>query len=341
MDSNWGGRGVSVKKDIFVFQNGTIERHDNTILLEMDGKKHYVPVTDIAAIHILGEVTVNKRLLEFLTEKHILLHYYNYYGYYVGTYYPREFLNSGFVILKQCEGYLNAEKRLNLAQCFIKGATKNILQVLKYYNRRGKDLKEKIDQIEELHNMLEQQDTVEKVMAIEGNIRQIYYSCFNTIIDQPEFQFSSRSKRPPKDKINALISFGNTIVYNTVLSQIYQTQLDPRIGYLHSTNERRFSLNLDISELFKPIIVDRAIFSLLNKKVITSGDFKGEMGGILLKDSAKKAFIQEITDKLNTTVALPDIEHRVSYRGLIRMEAYKVQKYLTEDEVYKPFVMRW
>ena len=330
-----------MKKDIFIFQNGTIERHDNTILLEMEGKKHYVPVTDISAIHVFGEINVNKRLLEFATENHILIHYYNYYGYYIGSYYPREFLNSGFVILKQCEGYLDPEKRLYLAQSFIKGAAKNILQVLKYYNRRDKDLAKEINQIEELFVLLEEQDTVEKVMAIEGNIRQIYYSCFNEIIDQPEFEFSGRSKRPPKDKINALISFGNTIVYNTVLSQIYQTQLDPRIGYLHSTNERRFSLNLDIAELFKPVIVDRAIFTLLNKKIIKPSDFREEMGGILLKDNAKKEFIREITDKLNTTVSLPNIEHRVSYRGLIRMEAYKVQKYLTEDEEYKPFVMRW
>lgn len=330
-----------MKKDIFVFQKGTLSRKDNTLMLQIDEKKHYLPVTDIASIHIFGEVDVNKSLLEFATENQILLHYYNYYGYYVGTYYPREYLNSGFVILQQCSAYLDYERRVHLARKFIEGAAKNILQVLKYYQRREKDLSKEIQQISDLYDLLNQQNSVEKIMAIEGNIRQIYYKSFNKIIDKEAFFFEKRTKRPPEDKINALISFGNSIVYNTVLSQIYQTQLDPRIGYLHSTNDRRFSLNLDISELFKPLLVDRTIFSLLNKKVITASDFKKEMGGILLKDKARKLFIEEIIEKLDTTVSFPGIGHRVSYRGLIRMEAYKVQKYLTENQEYDPFIMRW
>ena len=330
-----------MKKDIFVFQNGRLARKDNTLLLEVDEKKHYIPVTDIASVHFFGEVDVNKSLLEFATENRILLHYYNYYGYYVGTYYPREYLNSGYVLLRQCSAYLDDVKRLYLAKKFIEGAVKNILQILKYYQRREKDLTQEIQQITELQQQLASQNTVEKIMAIEGNIRQIYYKSFNKILDKKDFLFEKRTKRPPEDKINALISFGNTIVYNTVLSQIYQTQLDPRIAYLHSTNDRRFSLNLDIAELFKPLLVDIAIFSLINKKIITSTDFKKEMGGVMLKDNARKCFIQEITEKLNTTVSLPGIGHRVSYRDLIRMEAYKIQKYLTEEQEYDPFVMRW
>lgn len=330
-----------MKKDIFVFQNGNLSRKDNTLMLQIEDKKHYIPVTDVASIHFFGEVDVNKSLLEFATENHILLHYYNYYGYYVGTYYPREYLNSGYVILQQCSAYLDYEKRLALAEKFIEGAAKNILQVLKYYHRREKNLSEEIAQISELMALLPQQDSVEKIMAIEGNIRQIYYKGFNEIINKDAFYFEKRSKRPPEDKINALISFGNTLVYNTVLSQIYQTQLDPRIGYLHSTNERRFSLNLDIAELFKPLLVDRTIFTLLNRKMITASDFKKEMGGVLLKDKARKCFIEEMTQKLNTTVSIPEIGHRISYRGLIRMEAYKIQKYLTEGQEYEPFVMRW
>lgn len=330
-----------MKKDIFVFQNGNLSRKDNTLLLTVEDKKHYLPVTDIASIHFFGEVDVNKSLLELATEYHILLHYYNYYGYYIGSYYPREYLNSGYVILKQSEAYLDYVKRLNLARAFIEGASANILQVLKYYQRRGKNLEYEIAQINELKSLLKEQDSIEKVMAIEGNIRQIYYKGFNTILEKKAFYFEKRTKRPPEDKINALISFGNSIVYNTVLSQIYQTQLDPRIGYLHSTNDRRFSLNLDIAELFKPLLVDRTIFSLLNRKVITESDFKKEAGGIMLKEQARKCFLEEITNKLNTTVDLPGIGHRISYRGLIRMEAYKVQKYLTEGLEYRPFIMRW
>ena len=245
------------------------------------------------------------------------------------------------MLLKQCEAYMDYSKRLYLAQNFIIGAYKNILQVLKYYNRRGKDLGDEIAKIILLGEELPFQDTVEKIMAMEGNIRQIYYGCFNKILNNNAFIFKVRSKRPPKDRINALISFGNTIVYNTVLSQIYETEMDPRIAYLHSTNNRRFSLNLDVSELFKPLLVDRTIFSLINRKAITEKDFKEEFGNVIIKDNARKLLIQEITDKLNTTISLPSIGHRVSYRNLIRMEIYKIQKYLTEDQPYNPFVMRW
>lgn len=330
-----------MKKDIYVFQNGQLSRKDNTLCLKIEEKKHYIPVKDVESIHFFGEVDVNKSLLEFATEYHIVLHYYNYYGYYAGSYYPREYLNSGYVLLQQCSAYLDYGQRLYLARSFIQGAVESILQVLKYYDRRGKDVRDTIVQIEDLLNVLEEQDSVEKIMAIEGNIRQIYYQSFNKIIEKEDFIFIKRSKRPPTDKINALISFGNTIVYNTVLSQIYQTQLDPRIGFLHATNNRRFSLNLDIAELFKPVLVDRTIFSLLNRKQITTKDFRKELGGIILKDNARKLFIQEINNKLDTTVDLPAIGHRVSYKGLIRMEAYKIQKYLTEGQVYLPFVMRW
>lgn len=330
-----------MKKDIFVFENGKLCRKDNTLMLQTENKKTYIPVTDVASIHVFGEVEANKSLLEFATSNQILLHYYNYYGHYVGTYYPREHFNSGSVILQQCSFYLDSEKRLELATKFIQGATKNILQVLKYYKRKLKDVSKEINEITVLYESLSKQDSVERLMAIEGNIRQIYYKSFNKIIDKEAFVFEKRTKRPPEDKINALISYGNSIVYNTVLTQIYQTQLDPRIGYLHTTNDRDFSLNLDIAELFKPLLVDRTIFSLLNKKVITESDFKQENGGIYLKEKARKIFIGEITEKLNTTVSQLGIGHKVSYRNLIRMEAYKVQKHITENEEYNPFVMRW
>lgn len=330
-----------MKRDIYVFQNGNLSRKDNTLLLEVDGKKHYIPVETVGSIHLFGEVDVNKSLLEFATKHEILLHYYNYYEYYIGSYYPREHLNSGYVILKQCEAYLDEEKRVTLARAFISGAVQNILQVLKYYQRRRGELEDAIAEVKRLAELLPDQTSIEQIMAIEGNVRQVYYQTFNLILNQSDFYFYQRSKRPPKDKINSLISFGNTIVYNTVLSQIYQTQLDPRIGYLHTTNQRRFSLNLDVAELFKPLLVDRTIFSLLNRKQITRKDFQQEMGGILLKDSAKKVFIQEIDAKLSTTVQLPGVGHRTSYRTMIRMELYKIQKFLTEGRAYEPFVMKW
>ena len=109
---------------------------------------------------------------------------------------------------------------------------------------------------------------VQELMGIEGNIRKLYYDTWNIIINQ-DIAFEKRVKNPPDNAINSLISYVNTIIYTRCLSEIYKTQLNPTISYLHEPSERRFSLCLDVAEIFKPIIADRLIFSMLNKKQIT------------------------------------------------------------------------
>lgn len=96
-------------------------------------------------------------------------------------------------------------------------------------------------------------------MGLEGLIHKSYYSAWNTIFNG-KADFTKRIRRPPDNMVNTLISFLNTLMYTTCISEIYVTQLNPTISYLHTTMERRFSLCLDISEIFKPLIVDRLIF---------------------------------------------------------------------------------
>ena len=330
-----------MKKDIYIFNDGELKRKDNTLYFQSADTKKYIPVEETDSIWVYGEIDINKRLLEFISQKEICIHFFNYYGYYVGTFYPREHLNSGYVILKQAEHYLDYEKRLNIAREIIDAAVSNILVILKYYRSRGIDVDEAIIDIENKQSSLADVKEIDELMAQEGNIRERYYQCFSKIIKNDDFNFVKRSRRPPKDKINALISFGNSIMYTTVLSEIYQTQLDPRIGYLHSTNDRRFTLNLDISEIFKPIIVDRVIFSLINKNVITANDFKKDLNGTMLSENGMKKFIQEYNEKLYTTINHAKLKNAVSYKRLIRMELYKLQKHITEGNEYKGFIARW
>lgn len=330
-----------MKKPIYIFSDGELHRKDNTLFFEGENGRKFIPVENTSEIMIFGEVTLNKRFLEFVSQAGILLHFFNYYGYYTGTYYPREHLNSGFMILKQAEHYNDDEKRLCLAQNFIDGAYRNIRQILKYYQNRGKELEAIIYCIEKLGDLIKETETVNELMAIEGNIREYYYKSFDTILNNNDFEFDIRTKRPPKNSLNTLISFGNSLMYTTVLSEIYKTHLDPRIGYLHSTNFRRFSLNLDISEIFKPIIVDRVIFTVISKNMIKKDDFDGNADGLILKDRAKKAFIQEYESKLTTTIKHRDIGNSVSYRRLIRLELYKLEKHLIGEKEYTPFVAQW
>jgi len=339
-----------MKKPIFLFSNGELKRKDNTIYFEVEGEqslKKFIPVENTAELHIFGEVGLNKRILEFLSQEGILIHFYNYYGYYTGSFYPREHYNSGMIILKQVEHYIDNSKRLFLAKKFVQGALENIKRNLEYYNNRSSELGEELDKIETFINKImdignEGNDkAIEELMALEGNAREIYYQCFDKILKDENFSFESRSKRPPQNKLNALISFGNSLVYTYTLSEIYKTHLDPRIGYLHTTNFRRFSLNLDIAEIFKPILTDRSIFKLINKGMLSEKHFMKHLEGIYLSEEGKKLFVQEMEERMQTTIQHRKLGRKVSYRSLIRMELYKLEKHLLGDEIYEPFVIWW
>lgn len=330
-----------MKKSLYIFNAGILSRKDNTLCFETEAGKKYVPVEDIKELYIFGEVDFNKRMLEFISQKEILLHMYNYYGYYVGTFYPREHLNSGYMILQQTKAYIDENKRNSLALKFVQGSMDNMQQVLKYYNNRGTDLNDILLNLESLQKSLSSCETIEQMMAIEGNYRENYYQAFDLIIGEEHFIFEGRSRRPPLNRLNALISFGNSMLYTIVLSEIYKTHLDPRIGFLHTTNFRRFSLNLDIAEIFKPIIVDRLIFTLLGKRMIISKDFEKKLNGIILNEKGRKIFIEGLDNRLKATIKHKELRRNVSYRRLIRMEAYKIQKHLIGEKEYTPFVSRW
>lgn len=330
-----------MKKTVYIFNEGELHRKDNTIYFEGSEGKKYLPVEDIGEICIMGEVGTSKKFLEFCTTHQIVLHYFNYYDYYVGSYYPREYYNSGYMILKQAECYLDMDKRKELAYRFIDGSAQNILNVLKYYINREKEVEPQADKIEELESKLDTKLSIEQMMAIEGNIREIYYGAFDRILQNDMFAFEERTRRPPQNKMNSLISFGNSLMYTTVLSEIYKTHLDPRIGYLHSTNSRRFTLNLDVAEIFKPLLVDRVIFTLVAKKMIQAKHFDKKIDSILLNEEGRRIFISQYEEKLQSTFMHKELGRNVSYRRLIRMELYKLEKHLMGEKNYEPFVSKW
>ncbi|MDI3535042.1 MAG: CRISP-associated protein Cas1 [Thermosediminibacterales bacterium] len=330
-----------MKKAIYIFSSGKLRRKDNTIFFENEEGKKFIPVENTSEIYVFGEVDVNKRFLEFLAQSEIILHFFNHYDYYIGSFYPREHLNSGYMILRQAEHYLDAVKRQKIAAEFVMGASKNIRQVIRYYMNRGKDLKEIEEAIKNLEERIYTCSDIEELMAIEGNTRDHYYKAFDRILENPDFSFKQRTKRPPKNNLNTLISFGNSLMYTIILSEIYKTHLDPRIGFLHATNFRRFTLNLDIAEIFKPIIIDRIIFTLIGKNMITKDDFEKSTEGLFLKEKGKKTFVQELENKLSTTFKHRTLGRNVSYRRLIRLELYKLEKHLIGEEEYKAFVAKW
>ncbi|PID58173.1 MAG: subtype I-B CRISPR-associated endonuclease Cas1 [Ignavibacteriae bacterium] len=299
-----------------------------------------IPVEDIESLYCFSELRFNTKFLNFISQKQITLHLFNYYGYYSGSFYPREPFVSGKLLVRQVNHYIENSKRTVIAQKFVEGAGENIRKNLLYYNARGKDMSPFLPRVEDLISKIKYTEDVQELMGIEGNIRSIYYTTWNLIIDKP-INFSKREKRPPTNEINALISFGNSLVYTSVLSEIYKTQLNPLISFLHEPGERRFSLALDIAEIFKPLLADRIIFSLLNKKQIKEKHFDKKLNFCLLTEEGRKIYLKEFDEKLKTTIKHRNLKRSVSYRHLIRLECYKIVKHILDEKQYKPFKIWW
>ncbi|MEM3489885.1 MAG: type I-B CRISPR-associated endonuclease Cas1b [Nitrososphaerota archaeon] len=329
-----------MKKNIFIFSSGELKREGNTLCFISGALKKFVPISEVSSIFIFGETTFNKRFLEFISSNEVTLHVFNYYGYYVGSFYPRTHYNAGYMTLKQCEHYLENSKRVELARKFVEGGLKNMLKNLMYYNNRGVELSQSMRFLGDCLEKLERVERIDELMAIEGNAKEEYYISFNEILKDESFSYKRRERRPPKSRLNALLSFGNSLIYVTILGEIYKTHLDPRIGFLHASNFRKFSLNLDVAEIFKPIIADRVIFSLVNKRMLDDSCFAKELEGIYLSEKGRRIFIQKYDEKLKQVVSFKR-GRRCSYQRLIRLELYKIERHLIGEQEYQPFVSQW
>lgn len=335
------GVDLDTKRPIYVFSSGDLRRKENTLFIENEYSRRYIPVEAISELYLFGEVNLNTTLLNFLSRNEIIVHYFNYYGYYSGTIYPRQHLSSGEMIINQVKHYLDPTLRLDLSKRIVEGSIDNILKVLNYYNNRGKKVFEEIDKIKSLKSQVGIMYDIESLMAIEGNAREEYYSSFNSIMNNELFRYDKRTRRPPSNPINALISFGNSVLYTAVLSEIYKTHLDARIGFLHASNFRRFSLNLDVAEIFKPIIVDRVIFTLVDRNQMDEKHFEDGTEGTILNQKGREIFLRSYEEKMSSTINHKGLGRNVSYRRLIRMELYKLEKHLLGDQKYSPFIAQW
>lgn len=303
-------------------------------------ERRVIPVEDVDAIWVFRELDLNARVLVFLAQHKVPVHFFNYYGFYAGSFYPREYLHAGYLVVKQVRHYANRRLRLKIAREFVHAAMHNILRNLRYYGTRGVELQEQTEGVQAEMLRLEAVNTINELMACEGRARAAYYRGFAGIL-RHDVEFTKRVRRPPDNIVNALVSFTNGLVYAAALTQIYRTQLDPTISFLHEPGARRFSLALDLAEVFKPILADRLIFRLLNNRQLGERDFAQDLNCCYLNERGRKTVLKEWDARLARTIEHRRLRRKVSYERLMRLECYKLIKHLTNDEPYVGFRAWW
>lgn len=330
-----------MKQSFYIYNNGDLKRKDNTLrFTSYEGEKRDIPIERISDIYVMSEMSFNTTFLNYISKYGIPIHFFNYYNFYTGSFYPKESNLAGQLLVSQVQHYTEYDKRLLLARKFIQAAADNIYRNLRYYNGRDKDVSEYMKDIDSLRAGLSDVKSVQEIMGIEGNIRKRYYSAWSIIINQ-EIEFDKRVMHPPDNMINSLISFVNSLIYTRTLSEIYHTQLNPTISYLHEPGVRRYSFCLDISEVFKPLIGDRLIFSLLNRKQITENSFTKELNYLHLKKEASQLIVSEFENRMKQTIMHRELGRQVSYQYLIRLEVYKLIKHLIGEKEYEGCRIWW
>lgn len=324
-------------KTRYVFTMGTLSKKDHSLIFKNKTTTTKIPINNTREIFIMNEVTVNSKLFDELTKYNIILYFFNYHGNYIGTFYPKEYLRSGKLMVKQVELFLS--NRETVARQFVLGMSRNIHTTLYHYYKHGKkEIKEFLDWLKkDVPRLLETAETINQIMMVEGMMWKGFYDTFKFILPA-DFVMNKRVKRPPDNPINALISFGNTLLYAKTITQIYHTQLSQEISYLHSPSEARFSLSLDIAEIFKPVIVYKTIFDLVNNRKLRVEDhFDRELNYCMLNEEGRKIFVAAFEERLGKTFKHTKLKRNISYQTAIKYEGYKLIKMMVEGEMYEPF----
>lgn len=332
---NWHECSIQkLNQEYHLIQNGILNRQDYALLFENEKEKHHIPVEVVDQLNVYNDIIISKSVLQTLSEKKILICFMNKYGDAIGCFVPVSF--NPTAVLKQFELYLDSKSRFKVARAMEISAIHNLRSNLRYYMKRGKDFAQQEKELGQRIKEVNETQSIDTLMLIEARARELYYSCFTQIYDNEAFAFKKRSKQPPRDPINAMISFGNTLLYNRFLRLIWKTSLDPRVGCIHATNRRSQSLNFDFADMFKPIIVDRVIFSMINRKQIKETHFTIEInGGTYLTDEGKKIFVEQFEYKMHSKITVKGNE--MTYQQLLEAEVRHYQRYILEGIKYQPY----
>jgi len=317
---------------VYLLRGTEMKRDENTlVVVSEDKKKRRLPVEALRHVVVPGAVRLNSDVAAFLGKHGVRVSFLDYYGNFSGSLEPARHHHSGAVHLAQARAILNEKTRLSMATRILEAGARHMLRNLKYYAYRGNAaLEAPIRQLEQ-HLGRARADSIEGLMGQEGNFRQAYYAAWGLI--NPALTLRKRTRRPPTDRINALISFGNGLIYSACGQAIAQTHLDPTLSFVHAPTQARNSLALDLAEIFKPLLTDRMIFTLVNKGMLDDGGFEEQEGVCLLSRKGREQVLNEFRDRLDNARVAADI----GWRKVLLKEAFAIEAHLLELHEYQPF----
>ncbi len=319
-------------------------------------RKVRVPLIKIDRVVVQGDSTLTTPAISALMSQGAEVSFLNRYGKFQGHLAPA-FTKNGQLRLAQTAAYHNPTHRHALIQAFIIGKLSNMRTMLMRANRKRKnaDITNAINTIQQTITQVQttppdpappdpshpQTNTAfGRLQGLEGAATAQYFKNFPHLLNDPTL-FNGRTRRPPRDPANALLSYGYTILLNQIISTICSVGLDPYIGYLHNAKYGKPALALDLIEEFRPLITDSTVITLFNTRALTKKDFHSEFGSYRLTTHGRKTFLTRLEDRFDQTITHPTFGYKVTYRRCLELQTRLLAKTLTgEISTYPPIIVR-
>ena len=302
-----------------------------------------VPMIKVDGVVVLGRATVSPAALTELLSRNIPLSFLTGTGRFLGRLEP-ELNKNVFVRAAQWGAAGETAQAVHVVQGFVRGKLKSYRQLLLRAQREGKG--EVSGQIERLDGAIAQINgatEIDSLRGLEGAGSAAYFASFDGLIRNRAFAFKTRNRRPPTDPVNALLSFGYSLLAHDVQGAINVVGFDPYLGYLHTQRYGRPSLALDLMEEFRPLVVDAMVLSAINRQALKGGDFVSEplSGAVSLTDEGRRTFLRLYEQKKQSQFKHPVMGRKCSYQEAFEIQGRLLAKYLMgETELYPPLVLR-
>lgn len=319
---------------LYVSKDAKLEREDSTLLIRQEGApKRRVPIQSLRHLVIAGEAGLTTSLLALLGRNDVRVSVLDWHGNVAGSFEPAGSPASGAVHLAQAAHVGDPGKRLAVAKAIVTGAMKNLRANLRYRAYRGtKGLDPMIAGIGGLEAAAADAGTVEQLMGYEGSAKAWYFQAWSVI--DPRLGFGPRMRRPPNNPLNCLISWFNGLLYSTVRHEIAKTHLDGCLAFLHSPQEARHSLALDLSEAFKPVIADTLIFEIVLRDRLDDAWFHVKDNICRLSEAGRRATLESWVSKIDVSEGAQS----PSMRAVIRDDALALERHILGLGSFKPYL---